>query len=82
MLTSKTGQYPGPTIEANDGDTIIVNVQNDMSIGTTIHWHGIFQTGTPWMDGPAGITQCPILAGSSFTYEFTINGQYGTYWWQ
>ncbi|KDN38419.1 hypothetical protein RSAG8_09513, partial [Rhizoctonia solani AG-8 WAC10335] len=75
------GQYPGPTIEANDGDTIIVNVQNDMSLGTTIHWHGLFQNSTPWMDGPAGITQCPIPAGSSFTYQFTINGQYGTYWW-
>ncbi|CAE6488885.1 unnamed protein product [Rhizoctonia solani] len=75
------GQYPGPTIEANDGDTIIVNVQNDMSVGTTIHWHGLFQNSTPWMDGPAGITQCPIPAGSSFTYQFTVNGQYGTYWW-
>ncbi|QRV76916.1 Multicopper oxidase [Ceratobasidium sp. AG-Ba] len=75
------GQYPGPLIEANEGDTIIVNVQNDMSVGTTIHWHGMYQKGTPWMDGPAGITQCPIPAGSSFTYEFTITGQYGTYWW-
>ncbi|CAE6467893.1 unnamed protein product, partial [Rhizoctonia solani] len=75
------GQYPGPTIEANDGDTIVINVQNDMSVGTTIHWHGLFQEGTPWMDGPAGIAQCPIPAGSSFTYQFTINGQYGTYWW-
>ncbi|CAE6510274.1 unnamed protein product, partial [Rhizoctonia solani] len=75
------GQYPGPTIEANDGDTIIVNVQNDMSVGTTIHWHGLFQNSTPWMDGPAGITQCPIPAGSSFTYQFTVSGQYGTYWW-
>ncbi|QRV98945.1 Multicopper oxidase [Ceratobasidium sp. AG-Ba] len=75
------GQYPGPMIEANEGDTVIVNVQNDMSVGTTIHWHGMYQKGTPWMDGPAGITQCPIPAGSSFTYEFTISGQYGTYWW-
>ncbi|KAG8775201.1 laccase, multicopper oxidase, benzenediol:oxygen oxidorectuctase [Ceratobasidium sp. 428] len=75
------GQYPGPMIEANEGDTIVVNVQNDMSLGTTIHWHGMYQKGTPWMDGPAGITQCPIPAGSSFTYEFTIAGQYGTYWW-
>ncbi|QRV98963.1 Multicopper oxidase [Ceratobasidium sp. AG-Ba] len=57
------GQYPGPLIEANEGDTIVVN------------------KGTPWMDGPAGITQCPIPAGSNFTYQFTVNGQYGTYWW-
>ncbi|QRV84901.1 Multicopper oxidase [Ceratobasidium sp. AG-Ba] len=42
------GQYPGPMIEANEGDTVIVNVQNDMSVGTTIHWHGIGQYGTYW----------------------------------
>ncbi|KAB5592773.1 hypothetical protein CTheo_3757 [Ceratobasidium theobromae] len=75
------GQYPGPTIEANEGDTIVVNVKNAMSVGTTIHWHGLYQNSTPWMDGPAGVTQCPIPAGSSFTYRFTVTGQYGTYWW-
>ncbi|KAG8720147.1 laccase, multicopper oxidase, benzenediol:oxygen oxidorectuctase [Ceratobasidium sp. 394] len=76
------GQYPGPTIEANEGDTIVVNVQNKMpKVGTSIHWHGIFQNGTAWMDGPAGITQCPIPAGGSFKYNFKIQGQFGTYWW-
>ncbi|CCO32858.1 hypothetical protein BN14_06921 [Rhizoctonia solani AG-1 IB] len=50
-------------------------------MGTSVHWHGIFQEGTPWMDGPAGITQCPIPSGGSFTYKFKITGQYGTYWW-
>ncbi|KDN46942.1 hypothetical protein RSAG8_04019, partial [Rhizoctonia solani AG-8 WAC10335] len=51
------GQYPGPTIEANEGDTIIVHVKNRIPrVGTSLHWHGIFQNGTAWMDGPAGIT--------------------------
>lgn len=27
------GQYPGPLIEANEGDTIVVNVQNDLPTG-------------------------------------------------
>ncbi|KAF8601103.1 hypothetical protein BDV93DRAFT_546054 [Ceratobasidium sp. AG-I] len=75
------GQYPGPTIEANEGDTVIINVKNKLKVGTSIHWHGLFQNGTAWMDGPAGITQCPIPAGGSFTYKFKITGQYGTYWW-
>ncbi|QRW24035.1 Multicopper oxidase [Rhizoctonia solani] len=76
------GQYPGPTIEANEGDTIIVNVKNKLPhVGTSLHWHGLFQNGTAWMDGPAGITQCPIPSGGSFTYKFKIEGQYGTYWW-
>ncbi|QRW11634.1 Multicopper oxidase [Ceratobasidium sp. AG-Ba] len=76
------GQYPGPLIEANEGDTIIVHVTNKLpKVGTSLHWHGLFQNGTAWMDGPAGITQCPIPAGSSYTYEFKVQGQYGTYWW-
>ena len=36
--------------------------------GTTIHWHGQLQKGTPWMDGVPSLTQCPIAPGSSFTY--------------
>ncbi|CAE6536307.1 unnamed protein product [Rhizoctonia solani] len=76
------GQYPGPTIEANEGDTIIVHVKNEIPrIGTSLHWHGIFQNGTAWMDGPSGINQCPIPSGGSFTYKFKLDGQYGTYWW-
>lgn len=27
------GQYPGPLIEANEGDIIVVNVQNDLPTG-------------------------------------------------
>ena len=35
------GQYPAPLIEANEGDTIVVNVQNDMPTGTGIREHRI-----------------------------------------
>lgn len=73
--------YPGPCIEANEGDTIVVHVNNQASNATAIHWHGIYQTGTPHMDGTVGITQCPIAPGVSFTYEFKVTGQSGTYWW-
>jgi FtsP/CotA-like multicopper oxidase with cupredoxin domain len=30
------GQFPGPLIEANEGDTIVVNVQNDLTTGAGI----------------------------------------------
>lgn len=33
------------------------------------------------MDGSGGVTQCPIPPGQSFTYNFTIPNQWGTYWW-
>ncbi|KAK3110654.1 hypothetical protein LTR53_014833 [Teratosphaeriaceae sp. CCFEE 6253] len=74
-------QYPGPLIEVNEGDTIVVHIHNQAVNATSIHWHGIYQNGTPHMDGTVGITQCPIPSGRNFTYEFTVSGQSGTYWW-
>ena len=40
------GAYPGPTIEANWGDWIEVNVYNNLNEGTSIHWHGLLQHAT------------------------------------
>lgn len=74
-------QFPGPLIEANDGDTIVVHIDNRAVNATSIHWHGLYQNGTPHMDGTIGVTQCPIAPGARFTYEFTISGQHGTTWW-
>lgn len=51
------GQYPGPTVEANWGDTIQVTVTNNIQNpeeGTAIHWHGLLQTNTPYEDGVPG----------------------------
>ena len=77
------GQYPGPTIEANWGDTIQVTVANMITgpqEGTAIHWHGFLQQGTPYEDGIPGITQCPIAPGQTFTYSFTAD-LYGSSWY-
>ncbi|KAI1503145.1 multicopper oxidase-domain-containing protein [Biscogniauxia marginata] len=75
------GQFPGPLIEINQGDIIAVNVHNQASNATAIHWHGIFQNGTNWMDGAAGVTQCPIAPGRSYQYKFNVTGQAGTYFY-
>ncbi|EGG02374.1 multi-copper oxidase laccase-like protein [Melampsora larici-populina 98AG31] len=64
-----------------EGDTINIVVTNTLSGSVSIHWHGLYQKGTAWMDGVTGVTQCPIPAGSTFTYTFTISGQYGTFWY-
>ncbi|KAH9462276.1 hypothetical protein Pst134EB_006183 [Puccinia striiformis f. sp. tritici] len=74
-------QFPGPLIEANDVDTLNIVIVNKMSAAVTIHWHGIFQRESPWMDGVTGVTQCPIQPGQNFTYTFDIGGQYGTFWY-
>ncbi|MCJ1336503.1 hypothetical protein MMC09_001779 [Bachmanniomyces sp. S44760] len=77
------GQFPGPTIEANWGDTIQVVVHNKLTApeeGTSLHWHGILQKETPWYDGVPSVQQCPIAPGSSFTYTFKAD-LYGTSWY-
>lgn len=75
------GQWPLPVVEVDKGDRLIVNMYNGLGDkNTSIHWHGLYQNGTNNMDGPAMVTQCPILPGQSFTYNFTVN-QNGTYWY-
>lgn len=80
MLTIN-GQFPGPLIECNEGDTLIIEVDNQSVNATSIHFHGIFQNGTNFMDGTTGITQCPIAPKRRFRYEFTVTGQSGTYYY-
>ncbi|KAK7687294.1 Laccase [Cerrena zonata] len=80
------GTFPGPLIKGNKGDNFQLNVidqlvDDRMLTATSIHWHGLFQKGTNWADGPAFVTQCPIVANDSFLYNFTVPGQAGTYWY-
>jgi len=42
----------------------------DNNEGTAIHWHGIYQTDSQWMDGVPMLTQCPIPSKTTFTYKF------------
>ena len=77
------GQYPGPLIEANWGDTIQVTVRNEIKSpgeGTAIHWHGFRQDKTPWFDGVPSVTQCPIAPGKAFMYSFQASS-FGSSWW-
>ncbi|CAG8513572.1 5664_t:CDS:2 [Dentiscutata heterogama] len=74
------GQFPGPTIECNKDDVLVINVENCLNEDTTIHCHGIFQRGTPWYDGNPGETQCGIPPNETFTHKFNVN-QSGTYWY-
>lgn len=65
------GKYPGPMIEAEEGDTIQVVVMNSLrGEGTTFHWHGLHMRGTPYEDGPFQVSQAPIMPNTNYTYEF------------
>ncbi|KAK5016792.1 hypothetical protein LTR39_001895 [Cryomyces antarcticus] len=75
------GQQPGPQIEVDEGDDVEVFVKNELPVKTTIHWHGLLQRGTPEMDGVPGVSHLPIAPGGNFTYKFSVDNEYGFYWY-
>ena len=44
-----------------------------VSEGISIHWHGFSMNGAPWYDGVGYLAQCPIKAGTNFTYRFQVS---------
>lgn len=80
-IVTVNNMFPGPVVYAQEDDRIIVKVTNQSPYNATIHWHGVRQRLSCWFDGPAYITQCPIQSGQTFTYEFTMFQQKGTFFW-
>lgn len=68
---------PGPLIEANQGDRVVVHFRNELSEETTIHWHGVRVP--PASDGTI-VSQSPVEPGGEFTYDF-IAEDAGTFWY-
>ena len=59
------GSYLGPTIRVRRGDSVQVNVKNELAETTTVHWHGLLVPG-PLDGGPhqpisPGQTWRPLL---------------------
>jgi iron transport multicopper oxidase len=80
QIISANYSFSGPPIEAYEGDTLVIRVINRLGAPTTIHWHGIFQMGTPGMDGAVGLTQCAIPPQNEMTYTFKA-APAGTTWY-
>lgn len=76
------GTMTGPTIVATKGDTITVVLKNRLLSGVahSMHWHGMYQVGTPYYDGVDGISQCSIQSNYDFTYQFKA-WPAGTHWY-
>ncbi|ONH64974.1 Iron transport multicopper oxidase FET3 [Cyberlindnera fabianii] len=75
-------QWPAPQVRVHKDDRVVVHLTNNFTEeDTSLHFHGIFQRGSSFMDGPSMISQCPIPPGETFTYNFTVEGQSGTYWY-
>jgi FtsP/CotA-like multicopper oxidase with cupredoxin domain len=71
------GRIPGPTLEAREGDKVIVHFRNKLPHATTVHWHGlhipVMSDGSPFY---------PVAPGKQYDYVFTIpRGTAGTYWY-
>ena len=50
--TAINGSVPAPILRWKEGDTVTLNVTNNLAEDTSIHWHGIIlpsnQDGVPW----------------------------------
>ena len=71
------GSIPGPTIEASEGDRVVIHFRNELTVATTVHWHGMqlpfTSDGSPFH---------PVPPGGTHDYVFTIlPGTAGTYWY-
>jgi FtsP/CotA-like multicopper oxidase with cupredoxin domain len=62
------GMVPAPMIRVDVGDRVRVAVDNQLPMGTDVHWHGIPTPND--MDGVAPLTQPLIEPGETFVYEF------------
>jgi FtsP/CotA-like multicopper oxidase with cupredoxin domain len=72
------GEVPGPVLRVKQGETLKVDLQNELPQKTTIHWHGLRIKNE--MDGVPFLTQKPVGIGQRFTYDFNIQDA-GTYWY-
>jgi CopA family copper-resistance protein len=71
------GASPGPVLRFKEGEDVVINVTNNLSETTSIHWHGLI---LPYQqDGVPKISYDGIAPGETFTYRFPIV-QSGTYW--
>ncbi len=71
------GTIPGPTLEVREGDQVIVNFENRLTVPTTVHWHGLHipfdSDGSPFH---------PVEPGEKRVYSFRLRpGSAGTYWY-
>lgn len=73
---------PAPEIRVPQGEHVRITVVNKLASGSTsIHWHGIHQTNSQWSDGTPTLTQCPIMPGDHFVYDFMASQDPGTFFY-
>ena len=70
------GSYLGPTIILNKGQSLTMNVHNELADTTTTHWHGLHVA--PMNDGgPHNM----IMPSDTWSPAFTVMDNAATYWY-
>jgi len=69
------GSYLGPTIILQKGQSITMNVENQLSDTTTTHWHGLHVASMN-----DGSPHNPILPARTWSPSFTVMDHAATYW--
>ncbi len=80
IATTVNDSLPAPILRWREGETVTLNVTNNLPVTSSIHWHGLILPSA--MDGVPGISTNfhGIEPGETFTYEFPVV-QSGTYWY-
>jgi len=78
IATTVNNSLPAPVLRFKQGESISINVANNLSTSSSIHWHGLILPSN--MDGVPGISFDGIKAKQSFQYQFDAV-QSGTYWY-
>lgn len=70
------GNILGPTLIMQKGDSITLNVTNQIGDTSTVHWHGLHVA--PHNDGGPHTV---ILPGTTWSPTFTVRDHASTYWY-
>ncbi|MFK4729509.1 multicopper oxidase family protein [Agromyces mediolanus] len=71
------GSIPAPVIRVGQGDRVQATLRNELPDSSSIHWHGLALRND--MDGVPHLTQDPVAAGTTFSYDF-VAPHPGTFW--
>ena len=80
MGRAYNGQFIGPTLVMNPGDTLNLNLQNSLNDSTNMHYHGFHVSPKPPSDQVVNLT---IPPGRSYPYRVNIPSFHdqGTFWY-
>ena len=68
--------YLGPTIRLTAGNSVLLNVANDLTEDATLHWHG-FHLPAASDGGPHQV----IRPGTTWSPKFRVRQKAGTFWY-